>query len=196
MAPASIRRLAVFCGSKVGSKPGYVEAATAFGAQMARRNIGLVYGGAANGLMGALAEAVLAGGQTVVGVIPRGLARQEFAHPRLTESRFVETMHERKALMADLADGFVALPGGFGTMDELFEALTWAQVGLHAKPIGLLNVDGFYDALLAWVHRSLSDGFVPSALATVLVVEKRPDALLEQLMMHQPPLSTVTWLRQ
>ena len=136
-----IRRLAVFCGSKLGAKPVFAQAATALGTAMAIRGIGLVYGGAANGLMGSIAEAVLVGGESAIGVIPRGLARQEFAHPRLTQAHLVDSMHERKAMMADLSDGYLAMPGGFGTMDELFEALTWAQVGLHSKPIGLLNTD-------------------------------------------------------
>ncbi len=191
-----IKRLAVFCGSKLGARPVYAQAATGLGSAMAARGIGLVYGGAANGLMGAIADAVLAGGQSAVGVIPRGLARQEFAHPRLTESHVVESMHERKAMMSDLSDGYLAMPGGFGTMDELFEALTWAQVGLHAKPIGLLNTEGYYDALLTWVQRGLDEGFVPSALSTALVVEKEPAALIERLLTHQPPQSAVTWIRQ
>lgn len=191
-----IKRLAVFCGSKLGARPVYAQAATGLGSAMAARGIGLVYGGAANGLMGAIADAVLAGGQSAVGVIPRGLARQEFAHPRLTESHVVESMHERKAMMSDLSDGYLAMPGGFGTMDELFEALTWAQVGLHAKPIGLLNTEGYYDALLTWVQRGLDEAFVPSALSTALVVEKEPAALIERLLTHQPPQSAVTWIRQ
>lgn len=191
-----IKRLAVFCGSKLGARPVYAQAATGLGSAMAARGIGLVYGGAANGLMGAIADAVLAGGQSAVGVIPRGLARQEFAHPRLTESHVVESMHERKAMMSDLSDAYLAMPGGFGTMDELFEALTWAQVGLHAKPIGLLNTEGYYDALLTWVQRGLDEGFVPSALSTALVVENEPAALIERLLTHQPPQSAVTWIRQ
>ncbi len=191
-----LRRLAVFCGSKLGSKPVFGEAASALGTAMASRCIDLVYGGAANGLMGLVASAALDGGASAIGVIPRGLARQEFAHPRLTQSHVVESMHERKAMMSELADGYVALPGGFGTMDELFEALTWAQVGLHAKPIGLLNVDGFYDPLLEWVQRGLDDGFIPSVLSTALVVEREPLVLLDRLRTHEPPRSTVTWLRQ
>ncbi len=192
----ALRRLAVFCGSKLGARPLYAEAASALGTAMASHGIGLVYGGAQNGLMGAVAEAVLAGGASAIGVIPKGLARQEFAHPRLTESHLVESMHERKAMMSDLSDGYLALPGGFGTMDELFEALTWAQVGLHSKPIGLLNVDGFYDSLIAWVQRGLDEGFIPSVLSTVLVVEKEPAALIERLAGHQAPQSAVTWIRQ
>ena len=163
---------------------------------MAIRGIGLVYGGAANGLMGSIAEAVLVGGESAIGVIPRGLARQEFAHPRLTQAHLVDSMHERKAMMADLSDGYLAMPGGFGTMDELFEALTWAQVGLHSKPIGLLNTDGFYDSLLSWVRRGLDEGFIPAVLSTALVVESEPAALIEQLLVHRPPASAVTWVRQ
>lgn len=191
-----IRRLAVFCGSKLGAKPVFAQAATALGTAMAIRGIGLVYGGAANGLMGSIAEAVLVGGESAIGVIPRGLARQEFAHPRLTQAHLVDSMHERKAMMADLSDGYLAMPGGFGTMDELFEALTWAQVGLHSKPIGLLNTDGFYDSLLSWVRRGLDEGFIPAVLSTALVVESEPAALIEQLLVHRPPASAVTWVRQ
>ena len=191
-----IKRLAVFCGSKLGARPVYAQAATSLGSAMAARGIGLVYGGAANGLMGALAEAVLTGGQSAIGVIPRGLARQEFAHPRLTEAHLVESMHERKAMMSELSDGYLAMPGGFGTMDELFEALTWAQVGLHAKPIGLLNVEGFYDSLLQWVQKGLDEGFVPSTLSTALVVDEEPSTLIERLLTHEPPPSAVTWRRQ
>lgn len=179
----------------MGTKPAYAQAVRQFGAAMVQRNLGVVYGGAAQGLMGLLATTVLDGGQSVVGVIPHGLARQEFAHPRLTETHFVDSMHSRKALMAERADAFVALPGGFGTMDELFEIMTWAQVGIHKKPIGILNVEGYYDALLQWIARGLQDGFVPAVLATLLVVDESPEALVDRLLTHVPPPSAVTWVR-
>jgi uncharacterized protein (TIGR00730 family) len=138
---------------------------------------------------------VLAGGQPVTGVLPRGLARAEFAHPKLTTLHTVETMHERKALMEKLADAFIAMPGGFGTMDELFEVLTWAQVGLHRKPIGLLNVLGYWAAMEQQIRHGLSEGFIPSELASALVVEADPATLVDRLMAHAPPKSAVTWIR-
>jgi uncharacterized protein (TIGR00730 family) len=189
-----IRSLCVFCGSKVGASPVFREAASALGTAMAKQGLALVYGGAGQGLMGAVADAVLDGGGQAIGVIPHGLARQEFAHPRLTKAHFVGSMHERKALMESLSDGFIALPGGFGTMDELFETLTWAQLGLHAKPIGLVDTDGYYAPLVAWIRTALQQGFVPSALEHALVVDPQPAALLDRLLVHRPPESPVKWL--
>lgn len=144
--------------------------------------------------MGTVADVVLDGGGEAIGVIPHGLARQEFAHPRLTKAHFVGSMHERKALMESLSDAFIAMPGGFGTMDELFEALTWAQLGLHAKPIGLLDTDGYYAPLVTWIRGALAQGFVPQAMETALVVDPRPDALVDRLLEHRPPESPVKWL--
>src|SRR4051812_36123772 len=155
-----MRRLCVFCGSSSGFRPAYAEHARRLGEEMAARGLGLVFGGGHVGLMGVVADAVLRRGGEVVGVIPQALADKELAHRGLTELRVVSTMHQRKALMADLADGFAALPGGFGTADELFEILTWAQLGLHARPVGLLNVAGFFDPLLAWLDRTVSEGFL------------------------------------
>ncbi|MEW5742919.1 MAG: TIGR00730 family Rossman fold protein [Myxococcota bacterium] len=189
-----MRRVCVFCGSRPGSSPAFREAAAALGQALARRGLGLVYGGAAQGLMGAVADAALDGGGEAIGVIPHGLARQEFAHPRLTQVHFVGSMHERKALMESLSDAFVALPGGFGTLDELFEALTWAQLGLHAKPIGLVDTEGYYAPLVAWIRGALDRGFVPRELEDALVVEKTPLALLDRLLAHRPPESPVKWL--
>lgn len=190
-----IRRVAVYCGSKEGNSPRFKEAASALGAAMASRKLDLVYGGAANGLMGAVASAVLDGGGHVLGVIPTGLERQEWAHPELSEAIRVDTMHERKALMAERADAFIALPGGFGTMDELFDVLTQAQVGLHRKPIGLLNLDGYYAPLLEWVQRAFEAGFIPRVLETVLVSRGDPAVLVDALLAHQPPPSAVEWSR-
>jgi uncharacterized protein (TIGR00730 family) len=144
--------------------------------------------------MGAVADGVLGGGQQAIGVIPRGLARAEFAHPKLTTLHAVDSMHERKALMEELSDAFVALPGGFGTMDELFEILTWAQIGLHAKPIGLLNVEGYWDPLEQQIRRGFTEGFIPPGLDTALVVETSAEALVERLLLHQPPPSAVKWI--
>ena len=177
-----MKTVAVFCGSRDGARPLFRDAATRFGSVMARRGLNLVYGGAANGLMGAVADAVLAGGRRVIGVIPRGLDRVEFAHPRLSERIDTASMHERKAIMADRADAFVALPGGFGTMDELFEALTWRQLAMHHKPLGLLDVDGFYQPLVGWLDRAVHDGFAPAATRATLQVSSDADVLLGLLL--------------
>lgn len=188
-----IRRVAVYCGSKEGNSPRFKEAASQLGAAMAARGLDLVYGGAANGLMGAVASAVLRGGRRVTGIIPTGIERQEWAHPELTEAVRVSTMYERKALMAERADAFVALPGGFGTMDELFDVLTQAQVGLHRKPIGILNLDGYYGPIIDWVRRGLDSGFIPRVLETALVARGEPDELIEALLSHEAPPPAITW---
>lgn len=156
-------RLSVYCGSNVGSSPVYAETAARLGASLAAREIGLVYGGGNVGLMGVLADAVLAGGGSVTGVIPEHLVRAEVAHRGLTELIVVSSMHDRKACMSDLADGFVVLPGGFGTLDETFEALTWGQLGLQSKPVVLLDVEGFFDPLLAMMDRAVDAGFLRPA---------------------------------
>ena len=182
-----ITRVCVFCGSKDGDSPKFLEAATAFGRSLAEHQLDLVYGGAAHGLMGAVASAVLEGGRHVLGVVPRNLSRQEFAHPELSEHVLVETMYERKAKMAEAADAFVALPGGFGTVDELFDMLTAAQVGLHRKPIGVLDLDGYYAPLLAWIAQALQRGFIPGGLKDLLLVRSTPEELVRALLTHQPP---------
>ncbi|MDX2012954.1 MAG: TIGR00730 family Rossman fold protein [Myxococcaceae bacterium] len=176
-----VQAVTVFCGSRDGTRASYRSAATAFGAAMARRGLDLVYGGAQNGLMGAVADAVVNGGRAVVGVIPAGLDRVEFAHPRLSERIDVDTMHARKAVMAERADAFVALPGGFGTMDELFEALTWRQLAMHDKPLGLLDVDDYYRPLVAFLDGAVREGFAPARVRALLVVESDPDVLLARL---------------
>ena len=154
-------RVAVFLGSSVGRRPEYAAAAADFGTAMARAGVGIVYGGASVGLMGAMADAALAAGGEVIGVIPGGLFAAEIPHPGLTRMEVVGSMHERKALMASLVDGFAALPGGLGTLDELFEILTWQQIGLHAKPVALVDVDGFWDPLTALLDELAGAGFVP-----------------------------------
>ncbi len=156
-------RVAVFLGSSTGHRPGYAAAAADFGRQLARAGIGIVYGGASVGMMGVLADAALAEGGEVIGVIPGGLFAAEIPHPGLTRLEVVGSMHERKALMAQLADGFAALPGGLGTLDELFEILTWQQIGLHAKPVALVDVDGFWDPLAQLLDAFTEAGFVPGA---------------------------------
>ncbi len=155
-----MRRICVFCGASRGRSPGYLELAASVGAGLAERGIGLVYGGSRVGMMGAVADAALASGGEVIGVIPRRLVDRELAHPGLTELRVVDTLHERKAGMALLADGFIALPGGLGTLEELAEVASWSQLGLHSKPIGLLDRDGYWDALLAWLDHAVTEGFV------------------------------------
>ena len=176
-----MRRVCVFCGSSSGTRPEYAGAARRFGAALAGRGLGLVYGGGHVGLMGVLADAVLDAGGEVVGVIPQALVDKELAHGGLTELLVVGTMHQRKALMADRADAFAALPGGFGTADELFEVLTWAQLGLHAKPVGLLNVAGFFGPLLGWVDVAVREGFLRPEHRDLLTVADEPEALLDLL---------------
>lgn len=174
-------RLCVFCGSRTGEPAVYVEQARQLAELMAERGIGLVFGGGHIGLMGVLADTMLARGGAVVGVIPRALVDKELAHPGVREMHIVDSMHQRKALMAKLSDGFAALPGGYGTADELFEMLTWAQLGIHAKPVGLLNTAGFFDPLLAWLARTVADGFVKEKHRQLLRVAEEPARLLELL---------------
>ena len=189
-------RVCVFCGSSAGGRPVFAKQARAFGQILAARGVGLVYGGGHVGLMGILADAVLADGGEVQGVIPRALEDRELAHQRLTALHVVETMHQRKALMADLADGFAALPGAFGTGDELFEILTWAQLGLHGKPIGLLNVAGFFDPLLAWLDRAVDEAFLKPPHRDLLLVADDPGRLLEMLLNPPTRDRTEKWLER
>jgi uncharacterized protein (TIGR00730 family) len=189
-----MRRLCVFTGSRPGNRPEYAEAARELGTAIARRGMGLVYGGANVGVMREIADAALAAGGEVIGVIPRALVEREVAHRGLTELRVVETMHVRKATMEELSDGFIALPGGFGTLDELFEILTWAQLGLHAKPIGLLNVAGFFDPLLTWIEHCVSEGFLPPEHREMLLVSGNSEELLEMLLRRKPPAQTPKWI--
>ena len=176
-----MRRLCVFCGSSVGNQSAYAEAAQAMGALLAARGIGLVYGGGHVGLMGVIADAVMVHGGEVIGVIPQTLADREIAHPGITELRVVDSMHTRKALMAELSDGFVAMPGGVGTFEEFFEVVTWTQLGLHRKRCGVLNVDRFYDPLLQLVGRAVEDGFIRADSAQIVVSDPDPSALLARL---------------
>ena len=175
-------RVCVFAGSSAAVDTKYLQAAGAMGDAIARRGFGMVYGGGAVGLMGTCADAALAAGGQVVGVLPRALARSEVAHPNLTELRIVETLHERKAVMASLSDAFVALPGGCGTLDELFEAITWRQLGLHDKPIGLCDVAGYFASLLRFLHEATAAGFIGPAVLETLVVRPTPDDLLTALI--------------
>ncbi|HEX8559576.1 MAG TPA: TIGR00730 family Rossman fold protein [Pyrinomonadaceae bacterium] len=179
--------MCVFCGSNEGARPAYVEAARAMGRALAVRGVGLVYGGGRVGLMGAVADAALGAGGEVIGVIPEALLAREVGHRSLTELRVVASMHERKALMADLSDAFVALPGGFGTFEEFCEVLTWSQLGIHRKPCGLLNVGGYYDALLALFDHAVGEGFVRPPHRALVVEATEPGAMLELLAGHRPP---------
>ncbi|MBX3024033.1 TIGR00730 family Rossman fold protein [bacterium] len=182
-----MRRVCVFCGSSPGNSPEFARAAERLGRALAEAGIGLVYGGASVGLMGRLADSALAAGGEVVGVIPRALVDREVAHHGLADLRVVGSMHERKALMADLADGFVALPGGLGTLDELFEILTWAQLALHAKPVGLLDVDGYFAPLLAFLDSAVAARFLAPAHRAMLLVADDPAALLTAFRGYTPP---------
>ncbi|HEV2237517.1 MAG TPA: TIGR00730 family Rossman fold protein [Ktedonobacterales bacterium] len=187
-------RVCVFAGSSAGARPEYRAAARALGGALAARGWGLVYGGGSVGLMGVLADATLAAGGEAVGIIPRALAAREIAHQHLTELRVVETMHERKAQMADLADAFVALPGGAGTFDELFEIITWAQLGLHAKPIGLVNAADYFAPLLALVAHATAEGFIRPEDRELLLVRDQADALLDALAAFTPRPRPSKWL--
>jgi uncharacterized protein (TIGR00730 family) len=189
-----MQRVCVFCGSSAGTRPEYAEATRRFGEALAGRGLGLVYGGGHVGLMGELADAVLAAGGEAVGVIPQALVDKELAHSGLTEMLVVGTMHQRKALMADKSDAFVALPGGYGTLDETFEILTWAQLGLHGKPVGLLNVASFFDPLLAWVKHAVSEGFIKSQHLDLFIVATNPEALLDALARHKPAPQAPKWI--
>lgn len=186
-----MNRLAVYCGSATPDDPRFMDSARAVGATLARRDIGIVYGGGRLGLMGALAEAALAAGGEVVGVIPRALVDAELAHPGLTELHVVETMHQRKQLFTDLADGFVALPGGIGTMDELWEALSWAQLGYHAKSVGILNVADYYGGLIAFAATMEKVGFVRPPHHGLLIARETLDGLLDAMAAHRPVPSLV-----
>lgn len=181
-----MKRICVFCGSQVGGAPVYVEQTQRLGAALVRRRLGLVFGAGHIGLMGVLADAVLERGGEAIGVIPQQLVDRELAHRQLTTMHIVGSMHQRKALMADLADAFIALPGGYGTLDELFEILSWAQLRIHAKPIGLLNVAGFFDPLLAWIDHAIAEDFITPVYRQLLCVESDVELLLDRLTQAAP----------
>jgi uncharacterized protein (TIGR00730 family) len=180
-------RLCIFCGSSPGARDDYANATTELAQLLARRGIGVVYGGASVGLMGSLADAALGAGGEVIGVIPAALEAKEIAHPGLTELRVVDSMHERKALMAQLSDGFVALPGGSGTLEELFEVFTWSQLGLHRKACALLNVAGYYDGLEAFLDHAVRERFLRAEHRAMLLCEDTPPAVLDALERFEPP---------
>jgi len=182
-----MKRICVFCGASEGGRPAYADAARRFGAELVARGLGLVYGGCAIGMMGILADTVLAGGGEVIGVIPQRLVSRELAHTRLTELRVVESMHERKATMASLVDGFAVLPGGLGTLDETFEALTWAQLGIHGKPVGALNVEGYWDGLRRLIEHAVRERFVSPTYAGLLLFADTPAELLDRFLAWRAP---------
>jgi len=182
-----IRRICVFCGSNKGADPAYLDAVRILGRLFATEGIGLVYGGGSVGLMGELADTVLSSGGEVIGVIPHALWAREVGHRGLTDLHIVDTMHERKAMMADLADAFIALPGGLGTLEEIFEIWTWAQLGLHTKPVGFLDVGGFYKPLMQFLDRAVRERFLKEEHRAIAVIESDPEKLLRRFDSWSPP---------
>jgi uncharacterized protein (TIGR00730 family) len=187
-----MRRLCVYCGSNPGSRPDYTAAAKNLARALVERNIEVVYGGASVGIMGVLANAILAEGGHVIGIIPQTLVDKEVAHPGLSDLRVVKSMHERKTLMAELSDGFIALPGGLGTLEELFEVLTWALLGLHQKPCGLLNICDYYRSLIDFLDHAVAEKFIKDVHRAMLLVEEQPERLLERFERYQAP-SVTKW---
>ena len=182
-----MKRICVFCGSNAGARETYAAAARQMGMVLVQAGLELVYGGGHVGLMGAIADSVLANGGHVIGVIPEALVARELAHRGVSDLRVVQSMHQRKALMAELADGFIALPGGFGTIEEFCEILTWAQLGLHAKPCGILNVDGYYDPLFELFDRGVADQFIPVQHRSWVLLETDAQRLLDRMRQFVPP---------
>lgn len=187
-------RFCVFCGSSVGARPSYTAAAKTLGELMARRGIGLVFGGGCIGLMGAIADSVLAHGGEAIGVIPDGLMRREIGHRGVTQLHVVESMHQRKALMADLSDAFIALPGGYGTLEEFAEIVTWSQLGIQQKPCALLNIEGYWDGLLAFLNHAVSEDFVRPENRDLILVASSPEEILEKISLWRPPAHVERWL--
>ncbi|WP_019243252.1 MULTISPECIES: TIGR00730 family Rossman fold protein [Bacillus] len=186
-----MKAIAVFCGSSMGASPEYQQGAVLLGKELAKRNITLVYGGSSIGIMGIVADTVLAEGGSVIGVMPHLLHEREISHPNLTELIVVESMHERKAKMADLVDGFIVLPGGPGTLDEFFEIFTWAQIGLHNKPCGILNIADYYKPLLALFDHMVTEQFLQEKYKSMLLVYEHPKALIDAFSSYQaPPIKT------
>jgi uncharacterized protein (TIGR00730 family) len=182
-----LERICVYCGSNPGRRPEYIDAARRLGRLLAANGLGLVYGGASIGVMGAIADAALEGGAEVIGVIPAALATREVAHSGLSDLHVVDSMHQRKAKMAELSGGFIALPGGWGTIEEIFEALTWGQLGLHRKPCGLLNVAGYYDHLGSFLDHAMGEAFVRQEYRPMIMVEADPATLLQRFAEYEAP---------
>lgn len=184
-----MKSVCVYCGSSRGARPGYAAAAEQLARELAARDITIIYGGSSKGIMGRLADAALAAGGRVVGVLPRSLIAKEVGHDGLHELHIVASMHERKAMMSELADGFIALPGGFGTLEEIIETITWAQLGFHAKPCGLLNVNGYFDALLQFIGFAVEQQFIRPEHRDILQVADSADALLEKFAAYRAPVT-------
>ena len=185
--PTHMTRLCVFCGTNTGARPEYGTAARELGALLAAEGIELVYGGASVGIMGELADAVQEGGGHVTGIIPQQLIQKEAAHRGIQDLIVVASMHQRKSQMADLSDGFIALPGGIGTLEGFFEILTWGQLGIHAKPCGILNIAGYFDSLIAYLDNSVAEGFLTAEHRETIMVEEEPEALLERMRAYEKP---------
>ena len=190
-----MRRICVFCGSRSGVSYAYEEGARQLGRALAKAGITLVYGGGRVGLMGVLADTVLGSGGEVIGVIPKALVRREVAHAGLSDLRVVDSMHERKALMSELSEGFVVLPGGIGTMEEFFEVLSWAQLGMHSKPCGLLNVEGYYEPLLAFLDHAVVQGFLGEKHRSMVLAETEPELLLQAFARYRAP-EVAEWINR
>jgi hypothetical protein len=191
-----LERVGIYCGSSDDVDPSYLQAARLAGQTLAERGVTIIFGGGGTGMMGALADGALAAGGKVLGIIPRRFNNAELAHLGVSEMRVVETMHERKAAMAELAQAFIALPGGYGTLEELFEILTWSQIGLHTKPVGLLNVRGYFDLLLAFVEHMRGEGFIYDEHRALLACEAEPQALLRRLEDFRPPPTLDRWVHR
>ena len=187
-------RICVFCGSSVGARPAYAAAAKELGELMAKRSIGLVFGGGCIGLMGTIADAVLNNGGEAIGVIPDGLMQREIGHRGVTRLHVVETMHQRKALMADLSDAFIAMPGGYGTLEEFAEIVTWSQLGIQIKPCALLNIEGYWDGLLSFVDHAVNEDFVRRENRDLIVVGATPEEVLDRIQSWKPPAHVEKWL--
>lgn len=189
-----LRRICVYCGSSLGARPAYRQAAQRLGELLAERGIGIVFGGGCIGLMGVLADAALAKGGEVIGVIPDGLVRREIAHRGVSKLYVVGTMHQRKAMMADLSDAFIALPGGYGTLEEICETVTWSQLGIQQKPCGLLNVERYWDGLLALLDHAVDEKFVHPENGQLILVALTPERMLDRLLEWTPPGHIEKWL--
>lgn len=189
-----LKRICVFCGSSLGARPVYRQAAQRLGELLAERGIGVVFGGGCVGLMGVVADAALSKGGEVIGVMPESLVRREIGHQGVTKLHVVETMHQRKALMADLSDAFIALPGGYGTLEEFCEAVTWSQLGIQQKPCGLLNIEKYWDGLLAVLDHAVDEKFVKPENAQLVLVAQTPEWMLERLLEWTPPGHIEKWL--
>jgi uncharacterized protein (TIGR00730 family) len=191
-----MKSICIFAGSSLGNSPEYKEKVRELGRRIAIKGFSIVYGGSVNGLMGEIANEVLANGGEVIGIMPRGLIKEENVHSKLTQLIEVDTMHERKAKMSELADGYIALPGGLGTLEELFEVLCWAQIGIHQKPIGILNVNGYYDSLLSLVNHCIQTGFSNDAPNKIINSSSDPETLLSMLIHYIPNISGYKWTQK